>query len=105
MAENPYQPTASSSVESKPPIPHTASIRGEAWRGFKFGAKITAFALSTIVARFGLGMVGMLMYAMIETNGSILSKIEILEVLKGIGGAIGNGSQKGSQRGSQKGSQ
>ena len=88
MPENPYQPTITSTPNSTPSIPHTASIRSEAWRGAKFGAKITAYITSAIAIIVGLGLFFVAVNAIIQTNGAILERVSWLETIKGIGGAF-----------------
>jgi hypothetical protein len=85
---NPYQPTSSPLVESKTAVPHTASIRAEAWRGFKFGARITGIVMSVIVVLVGLGMLGLTIYAVVVSNGAFLNYINYLQIARSIGGSV-----------------
>ena len=88
MPKNPYQSTIASTPESTPSIPHTSSIRAEAWRGAKFGEKITAYVTSAIVILFGTVIFFVAVNAIIQTNGAILERVSWLETIKGIGGAF-----------------
>lgn len=83
--ENPYQPTAISNEIAKPPVPHSSSIRFEAWRGFKFGARITSAITSAIAAVIGVLMLVGFIYGAIITKGEILSLNSLIEVALGIG--------------------
>jgi len=90
MEENPYQSTTSSSSfpESKTIIPHTASVRSEAWRGFKFGAKISAGAMLTIIGMLGVGLVGISVCTTEVNNGSLLEKLSYFGIAILIGQSI-----------------
>ena len=88
MDENPYEPIASSDSAKDTAVQHGVSVRSEAWRGFKFGARITGIVMSLIAALIGIGMVCIAIVAIIQTNGELLRTANYLEIAKGIGGSV-----------------
>lgn len=71
MTENPFEPTISSIADVKEPVPHTASVRAEAWRGFKFGARITGVVMSVIHGVGGLGLIAEMVNVIAVMEGNI----------------------------------
>jgi hypothetical protein len=88
MEENPYQSTSSHTAELQTVVPHSTSVRGEAWRGFKFGARITGIVMFAIVAVMGLVTLGVAIYLAVVTKGEILNAVSYFQIAKGIGGSI-----------------
>lgn len=76
MDENPYKPTSATISESAKVALHTTSIRNEAWRGFKFGARIGGTVMGLIVALLGL---------LIMTTDTVFNRISYLEIAERIG--------------------
>lgn len=88
MEQNPYEPSVNPLVAIKPRIPHSGSVRSEAWRGFKFGAKITACLMSLILAFALLAILAEHIYLAVRTNGGSLHDIDVVETLKVIGSGV-----------------
>lgn len=88
MEVNPYQSASSHTLESKTVVPHSTSVRGEAWRGFKFGARITGIVMSVIVGVMGLVTLGVAICLAVVTKGEILNAVSFFQIAKGIGGSI-----------------
>ncbi|GAB5512545.1 hypothetical protein [Rhodopirellula baltica] len=84
---NPYEPTI---VETEPQSanPHSASVRTEAWRGFKLGARLTGIAVTSLMVLIALFAVGMFVYMTVTTSGDFLNAVSWIEVFKFIGGSF-----------------
>jgi hypothetical protein len=86
---NPYTPAkAVQPDEGRQSKPHSLSIRTEAWRGAKFGARITAIAVGSIVGLLYIAGFCMLIYLTIVTEGRVLQRMTLFETVKGLGGGI-----------------
>lgn len=81
---NHYQSTASQPVELRTTVPHTTSVRDEAWRGFKFNAKIGGALTSLLIAVPAL----LIFFWDVVAEGGVMKEINFIEVLKGIGALI-----------------
>ena len=86
---NPYQSPVATGFESKPATPHGTSIRKEAWRGAKFGAKVTALVLGVVAAVGWLIVAGLTAFHWLSDGVSPLAQDgALLELGKAIGGTI-----------------
>ncbi|WP_164101863.1 hypothetical protein [Candidatus Laterigemmans baculatus] len=88
---NPYEPGAAPSPDRKSGSgsrQHSASVTTEAWRGAKFGAKLSAWIFGGIGVLVALAMLGIFAYGVAVSNGKALASIDFFEVDKGIGRAI-----------------
>ena len=88
---NPYESpsTESHHPRTKKTQPHGTSIRKEAWRGAKFGAKITAIGLGALTGVIWLFVSALSVFRWWSTDVSPLVQCGgVLELLKQIGGSI-----------------
>jgi hypothetical protein len=88
---NPYEsPQHIEDIASKTSVPHTTSIRAEAWRGAKFGAKLTGIFFAVLMIVIWIIMISMWDQTARDRPGLILMVLySILEIIAGsIGGAI-----------------
>jgi hypothetical protein len=83
---NPYQPSGSVSAPSNSVNPHGTSLRREAWRGAKFGAKWTAIGMSVVAVVSGIAAFGIIGYTVLQTDKSLLQAFHWLDVAKMLGG-------------------
>lgn len=88
MDGNPYQATPTGTTESPSVVPHTASVREEAWRGFIFGAKVTGMVMSVICLLVFLLVFGRMIYVIALTGGEALNEVSYWKIARGIGGSI-----------------
>lgn len=86
---NPYSPVSIADVDRQQPVvEHTMSIRTEAWRGAKFGAKVTGIIMSMIAGTLLLAFVCVAIYMMVVSNGRFAEKLTLWEVVRSLAGGL-----------------
>ena len=86
---NPYAPAKAVIPDlGRHSMPHSLSIRIEAWRGAKFGARITAIVVGSIVGLLYIAGFCMLIYMTVVTEGRVLQRMTLLETVTGLAGGI-----------------
>jgi len=83
---NPYAPP-DSAVNAPAVVPHSTSIITEAWRGAKYGAKMTAIGTAVFSSVFFLFIVGLLIWSNFVTTDPSL-RVPPIEGVKAIGGLV-----------------
>lgn len=88
---NPYEPPQHiEDIASKNAVPHTTSIRAEAWRGAKFGAKVTGTFFALLMIVIWIMMISMWDQTASDRPGvSLMILYSFLEIIAGcLGGGI-----------------
>jgi hypothetical protein len=88
-ATNPYESPSAEERENKGKTPHGTSIRKEAWRGAKFGARITAIGMGVLMGIAWLFMFGHVVFRWSSTGVSPLVQCGgAVELMKQLAGSV-----------------
>ena len=83
---NPYTPLPSSASTLSSDVPHSLSVRSEAWRGVKFGTRITSIIMVPLAALFSTLAIALLVYAK-ATDSAAFRNLSTFEVARAVGGS------------------
>jgi hypothetical protein len=86
---NPYDSPSAEECQTKGKTPHGTSVRKEAWRGAKFGAKITAIGIGSLMGIAWLFMFGLVVFRWFSTGVPPLVQCGgAVELMKQLAGSV-----------------